>query len=140
MPLLIVKLIVLGSCAVCKLIGELWQHNLQRFVMPVILAIGICIILHSFWLGFLDLPMIGALCMGYKDYGSSDGFARAMWLFLVCVGAGLGLFLTGHLAWYFYFPYCILGAVWGGVSRKWWNVIIAPISGALIGSIIFLVH
>jgi len=84
--------------------------------------------------------MIAPLCMGYKDYGSSDGFARAMWLFLVCVGAGLGLFLTGHLAWYFYFPYCILGAVWGGVSRKWWNGIIAPISGALIGSIIFLVH
>ena len=138
--LLTVQLIVLSSCAVCKLIGETIQHNFQRFIMPVILAVGICIVLHSLWLGFLVLPMIAPLCMGYKDYGPSDGFARAFWLLLICVAAGLGLALTGHLSWWLYVPYCILGAVWGGVTRSWLNLIIAPFSGALIGSIIFLVH
>jgi hypothetical protein len=138
--LLIVQLIVLSSCAVLKLISELFWHDGQRFVMPLVLAIGICIVLHSLWLGFLVLPMIAPLCMGYKDYGSSDGFARAVWLLLICVAAGLGLALTGHLSCWLYVPYCILGAVWGGVTRAWLNLIIAPFSGALIGSIIFLVH
>ena len=88
---MLVQLIVLSSCAVCKLIGELWWHNAQRFIMPVILAVGLCIALKSFWLGLLCLPMIAPLCMGYKDYGKSDGFDRAVWLLLICVAAGLGL-------------------------------------------------
>jgi hypothetical protein len=138
--LLTVQLIVLSSCAACKLIGELFYHNAQRFIMPIILAIGICIVLHSFYLGFLVLPMIAPLCMGYNDYGPSDGFDRAVWLLLICVAAGIGLALTGHLSWWLYVPWCILGAVWGGVTRMWWNVIIAPISGAYIGLLIFLVH
>ena len=140
MPLLLIKLIALGSCAACKLVGELWWHNAQRFIMPPVLALCICLVLHSWWLGLLCLPMIGPLCMGYKDYGKSDGFDRAVWLLLICVAAGLGLFLTKHLAWYFYAPYCILGAVWGGVTRQWLNLVIAPISGLIIGSIILLVR
>ena len=140
MPILLLKLSVISLCSVCKMIGELSWHNAQRFIMPLILAVGICIVLHSFWLGFLCLPMIGPICLGYKDYGKSDGFARAMWLFMICVLAGVGLLISGHLAWYLYAPYCILGAVWGGVTRAWWNVIIAPLSGALIGSLIFIVH
>ena len=138
--LLIVKLIVLSSCAVCKLIGELWQHNLQRFVMPIILGIGVSITSHTWWMGGTVLLAIAPLCMGYSTYGKSNGFDRGIWLFLIAVAAGLGCLLTGHLAWYFYAPYCILSGVWGSTTRNLWNVIIAPLSGALIGSIIFLVH
>jgi len=139
--LLIVKLIVLSSCAVCKLLGETMQHNFQRFIMPIILAIGICIVLHSFWLGFLVLPMIAPICLGYQDYGKqSDGFDRAMWLGMILITEGIGLVLMHHVSWFIYVPWCVLGFIWGGVTRSWWNVIIAPISGLIIGSIIFMVH
>ena len=137
---MLIQLIVLSSCIVCKLVGELWWHNAQRFFLPVILAIGICLVLHSWWLGFLVLPMIAPLCMGYSTYGKSDGFDRAVWLMLICMAAGLGLFLLHHLVWYFYFPWCILAAVWGGVTRMWLNIVIAPISGAIIGSLILMVR
>ena len=133
------KISIILTCMICKALGEIVNHNFQRFVMPIILAVGICLVLHSWWLGLLVLPMIAPLCMGYKTYGKSDGFDRAVWLLLICVVAGLGLCLLHHLAWYFYVPYCILGAVWGGVTRMWWNVLVAPVSGLLIGSLIFLV-
>lgn len=137
---LLIKLLVVSACAVCKLIGELWWHNAQRFIMPVIIMIGIDIILHSFYLGILCLPMIAPLCMGYSTYGKSDGFNRAVWLMLICLIAGLGLTILHHISWFIYIPWVILSAIWGGVTRMWWNVIIAPISGLIIGSIILLVR
>ena len=140
MPILVIKLITISICAVCKLVGELWWHNAQRYIMPVVLGIAISIVTGVWWLGFCVLPMIAPLVMGYKTYGKSDGFDRAVWLGLICVVAGLGTFLLHHLAWYFYLPYSLLGFVWGGVTRAWWNVIIAPISGIIIGSLIFLVR
>ena len=138
--LFIVKIIVLISCAACKLIGDLCWHNAQRYIMPVIIMIGIDLILHSWWLGALSLPLIGALVMGYKDYGPSDGFDRAVWLMLIVLAEGLGLAIAHHLSWFLYVPWVILAAVWGGVTRAWWNVIIAPISGLIIGVIVFLIH
>lgn len=138
--LLTVKLIVLASGAICKLVGELWWHNAQRYVFPVILGIGVSLVSHTWWLGITILPSIGPLCLGYKTYGSSDGFDRAVWLMLIAAAIGLGPILTGHLSLFVYIPYCILSAVWGGVTRAWWNVIIAPISGMLLASIIFFVR
>lgn len=140
MEYLTVKLIVLVSCAACKLIGELWWHNAQRFIMPVVIMIGINLIIHSWYLGALCLPMIAPLCMGYSTYGKSDGFDRAVWLMLICLVAGLALTIFHHLPWIFYVPWVILSAVWGGVTRAWWNVIIAPISGIIIGLIILFVR
>ena len=137
--LLIIKLTVLSLCAVCKLVGELWWHNAQRFIMPVIIAVGVCLVLHSWWLGALVFPMIAPLCMGYSAYGKSDGFDRAVWLMLICVAEGLGLAILHHLSWFYYVPWVILAAVWGGVTRMWWNVIIAPISGIIIGLLILFV-
>jgi len=134
------KIAVIIMCAGLKLWGELAWHNAQRFIMPVILGIGIALITGVWWTSFLVLPMIAPLCMGYSVYGKSDGFDRAVWLFLICVAAGLGLLVTHHLVWYFYAPYCVLGAVWGGISRQWLNLVIAPISGALIGSLVCLVR
>lgn len=135
-----IKIAVIILCAACKIIGELWYHNAQRFIMPLILAIGICIVLHSFWLGFLVLPMIAPLLMGYSVYGPSDGFDRAVWLLLICLVEGLGLSVLHHISWFIYVPWVVVAAAWGGVTRSWWNVIIAPISGLIIGAIIFMVH
>ena len=139
--LLIVKLIVIGSCAGLKLIGELFWHDAQRWILPAILGIGVSIVTHTWWLGILVYPCCGTLDLGYDDYGKwSDGFDRAMWLGLICVVAGLACLIFHHLFWLWYTLYCLAGFIWGGISRKWWNVIIAPISGLIIGSMIFFVH
>ena len=140
MHLLAIKLLVISLCAVLKLIGEVWYHNAQRFIMPVILLIGVSIITHIWWAGFLVLPMIAPLCMGYSTYGKSDGFDRAVWLMLIVLAEGLGLAILHYLSWFIYAPWVILAAVWGGVTRMWWNVIIAPISGLIIGALILLIH
>ena len=124
----------------CKLVGELWWHNAQRFIMPVILLIGVSIITHVWWAGFLVLPMIAFIVEPYTLYGESDGFDRAVWLMLIVLAEGLGLAILHHLSWFFYIPWVILTAVWGGVTRKWWNVIIAPLSGLIIGLLILKVH
>ena len=138
---MLVQLIVLSSCAICKLIGELWWHNAQRFIMPVIIAVGVSLVSHVWWLGLTCLPMIAPLCLGYDDYGKwSDGFNRAMWLGMILVTAGLGCAIAGYILWFSYIPWCILGFVWGGISRAWNNKIVAPITGLLIGSLILLVR
>ena len=140
MPIHLVQAIVLISCMACKLVGELWWHNAQRFIMPVILLIGVSIITHVWWAGFLVLPMIAFIVEPYTLYGESDGFDRAVWLMLIVLAEGLGLAILHHLSWFFYIPWVILTAVWGGVTRKWWNVIIAPLSGLIIGLLILKVH
>lgn len=134
------KIAVIIICAVCKLIGELCWHNAQRFIMPVILGISVSLISHTWWLGITTLPCIAFLVLGYRTYGKSDGFDRAVWLMLIAAAIGLGPFLTGHLGWFVYFPYCVISAVWGGVTRMWLNTVIAPISGAILGSIVLFIH
>ena len=138
--LLLIKISVEIIGAVCKLIGELCFNIAQRFIMPSLYAIAVSIVGHCWWLGITTLPMIAAICMGYKDYGKSDGFARGMWLFLIGVAAGLGPCLTHHLSWFIYVPFCIICGIWGATTRGLWNVIIAPISGALIVSMIWFIH
>ena len=138
--LLIVKLSIEIIGAICKLVGELSQHNFQRFFMPVCYAIAVSIVGHCWWLGITTLPMIAAICLGYKDFGPSDGFGRGMWLFLIGVTAGLGPALTHHLSWWIFVPFCIVCGIWGATTRALWNVIIAPISGALLMAMIWFIH
>ena len=135
-----IKLIVIALCAGCKLIGELWWHNAQRYIMPVIIGIAVSIISQVWWLGIVCLPMIAPIDLGYKFYGTSDSFARGMWLFTICLVAGLGITLLHHVSFLYFVPYCILGGAWGATTRNLSNIIIAPVSGILIGSLIFFVH
>jgi len=140
MEFLVIKLAIESIAGTCKFIGELFWHDAQRFILPIFYAIAVSIVSHTWWLGFTVLPMIGALCLGYKDFGKSDGFARGMWLFLIGLTAGLGPVLTHHLSWFVYVPFCIICGIWGATTRGLWNVIIAPISGALIVSMIWFIH
>lgn len=139
------KLLIIAACAGLKLVGELWWHNAQRYILPVLLGLSISYFSHVWWLGFTTLPMIGILVLGYGDksplkHGLGDASARGMWLFLVTVMAGLGPFLTHHLAWYFYIPYCLIAGILGATLRNIWNVIGSLICGAWIGFIIFWIH
>lgn len=129
-PLLNPSLEAIG--AVLKLVGEKWWHNAQRFILPPIYSAAVSFESGCLWLGLTTLPMIAPLCLGYKDYGPSNGFDRGAWLFMICVAAGLAPVLLGYLSWFFFVPWCIGAGIMGGVMRNMNNVIAAPISGAYI--------
>lgn len=134
------KIAVLLACMGCKLIGETVFNVAQRYIMPVVIAIAVSIIAHTWWVGAVCLPMIGPITLGYKDYGSSNGFARGCWLFVICLVAGLGCLLLHHLSLFYYIPWIIFAGVWGATTRNLPNFIIAPITGLIIGSFICFVH
>lgn len=136
----VIKLAVDLACAGLKNIGELFWHDAQRYILPIIYSLAVSVQSHCLWLGLTTLPMILPIDMGYKVYGSSDGFDRGMWLFMACVAAGLGPSLTGHLSWFAYVSICIFSGVWGATTRRFWNVLISPISGWIIGSFIWFIH
>lgn len=139
------KIAVVLACAGLKFIGEIFWHNAQRFIMPIVLGIGISIASLVWWLGFTTLPIIADITQGYGPKSwmyklLGDAGARGMWLFLAALIAGIGPFLTHHLDWYLYAPYAIGAGILGATTRGLWNMIIAPITGAWIGCIVFIVH
>lgn len=145
MPTWEINLIVIILCAGCKLIGELWWHNAQRFIMPLILAADIFYSTHVWYLGLSTLLVIADITQGYGPKSwmyklLGDAGARGMWLFLAAFLIGIGPFLTHHLSWFIYIPYCILAGILGATTRNLWNVIIAPIAGAWLGLIVFIVR
>jgi len=84
--------------------------------------------------------MIGALVMGYQDYGKNDMTARALWLFVICVITGLGPAITGHLTLWFYIPYLVCSGWIGLLVRNINNLIGAPINGLTIIAPIWFIH
>lgn len=135
-----IKLIVLVLCGALKLIGELWWHNAQRWILPAVLGIGVSVISQTWWLGILVYPCSALIDLGYKDYGPSNGFDRGCWLFSILVVAGFACVWAQHLSMFFYVPWCVFGGIWGATTRNLWNFIIAPLTGFLIASMIFFVH
>ena len=133
------KIAVSLICGALDALGGFCFLPARRFIMPFILAVTVSILLHIWWIGVLVLPVIGTLVLGYKDFGSGH-FSRGMWLFVQYSVLGIGLFLTGHLSWYLYAPYCILGGILGGLLVSWWQPLGDFIEGLFLGSIIFLIH
>ena len=137
--LLAIKLCIASLCGALDGIGGLCWLPARRFIIPVVLCVSVSTLLHIWWIGLLVLPVIGTLVLGYKNFGSGK-FSRGCWLFVQYVIVGLGLFLTGHLAWYFYFPYAVLGGVLGGTLISVEQFLGDFIDGLFLGCIIFLVR
>lgn len=129
MLLIAVRISVIISGIILKTIGEKWWHDAQRFMLPVIYSIGISYASQCWWLGLTTLPMIGAIVLGYKDYGKNDSVARALWLFVICVISGLAPTILGHISWFVYIPYIIMAGFIGTWTRNINNWIGAPING-----------
>ncbi len=125
---------------ICKLVGELWFHNAQRYIMPLLYSIAVSYDSHCWWLGLTTILMIAPLDLGYRTFGKCDAFNRGMWLFLIGVVAGLGPAITHHLSWFIYIPFCIICGIWGATTRALLNLIIAPISGILLMFPIWFIH
>ena len=139
MPLILIKLLISAVCGVIDSLGGFCFLPARRFILPSVLAISVSFFDHIWWLGILILPVIGTLCLAYKDFGSGK-FSRGCWLFVQYVLVGTGLLLTGHLYWYFFVPYCILGGILGGSLVNLWQPLGDFIEGLFLGCIVFLIH
>lgn len=139
MPIPLIKLFISAICGLLDSIGGLFWIPSRRFLMPILLAVSVSIFLHIWWVGILILPVIGTLVLGYKNFGKGN-FSRGLWLFVQYALVGIGLCLTGHLAWYFYIPYCVLGGILGGSLVSVWQPLGDFIEGLFLGSILFLLR
>jgi hypothetical protein len=142
---LVVKISLVVLCSGLYLLGGLFQHNLRRFVMPLVIAIGIDLILRSWWVGLTVLPVAGVLCLGYGEKSPfrktlTDAGARGMYLFLSCFVIGLAMLFTSHLIWPLFALYAIMAGVLGGTLRTMPIYIGDPIFGAFIGLIGFIIR
>lgn len=113
--------------------------------MPCVLGFGISLFSHCWWLGFTTLPLMGILCLGYGEKSLfykyfTDAGARGMWLFLCAVVIGLGLIITGHIAYYIYIPYCIIAGILGATLRNINEIIGDLIFGFYLSSIIIFMR
>lgn len=137
MNILIIKILVDLICGALNSWGGFSWHNARRFIMPVVIGIAVSFITHIWWTGIMVLPVMGTLCLGY--FGGKN-WGRALWLFLQAVVIGLGLTLTGHLAWYVYIPYIIGAGVLGGFYKNWQQVWGDMVAGTYLGSIVYFIH
>lgn len=138
------QIIVVIGCGVLNAIGGYSWHNARRFLMPILIGGEVELLIwekqkKDWWAGLLVLPVIGTLCLAYKNFGSGN-LSRALWLFAQAVVIGLGLLCTGHLIWYFYLGYVLLAGILGGVYKNWWQPLGDFIAGCLLGSIVFFVR
>ena len=134
------KIAVIIMCAGLKLWGELAWHDAQRFILPIVYSAYVSYGSGCWWLGITTLPMIAPIDLAYKDYGKSNGFDRGMWLFAICVMAGLGPTILGHLSLFWFIPFCLLSGVIGATLRNVDDLIEAPIDGAYIVALCWFIH
>jgi len=137
MLILLFKIILDVICGVLNAIGGYCWHNARRYLMPVVIAIGVSLSTGVLWAGLMVIPVMGTLCLGYFGKGF---LGRGAWLLLQALVIGLGLFLTHHIGWYFYIPYVIGAGVLGGLLYNIEQVVGDFIFGSWLGLIVFLVH
>lgn len=138
------KLLSIATCGGLYFIGGAFWHNARRFILPVFMAVILCILLRSLWVGFTILPCIGILCCGYGMKSPfrktlTDAGARGMYLFLTCLTIGLAMLITGHLGWLLLFCYCVGAGILGGVFRNLPIYFGDHLFGAWIGTIVLIV-
>lgn len=139
------NLIILILCSALNALGGYSFKAARRYILPVVLGIGLSLATKTWWVGLMILPTMGLLSIGYGEKSFlehifNDAWARFVWFALVCLGVGTGLFLTGHLAWYWFFTYVVVNATLGITIRKYNQIITDLIFGAAIASIVFLVR
>ena len=84
--------------------------------------------------------MIAPIDLGYKDYGSNDAVARALWLFVICVVGSFSLAWLGYISWGFEVPFLIASGWVGTLDRNISNWIGAPLNGLTIALPILALH
>ena len=136
------KIITDISGATCFSLGGwniLWM---RRYLMPVIFAIAFSIDLHIYWIGITVLPVIGTLCLGYFFHGNQglQWLGRGLWLSLQGLVIGAGVTLSGHLSWYVYLLFVLVGFGLGASFFDIEQILGDIIFGIWLGSIVLFVR
>lgn len=131
------QFITVIACGLLNAWGGYSWHNARRFLMPCLLAVNASICSHTWWIGILLLPTMGTLCLGYFGSGNAG---RACWIVLQAFMLSIGLFLTGHVAWYFFIPYVIGSGILGGLYKNWYQPLGDMITGSYLGLIILCIR
>ena len=140
---MIIKILTDFVCAGLFWWGGYSWHNARRFIMPVVLTGALYLLLNSLW-ALTALSSSVIFCLGYGDKSVlrrvfGNGWGRAIWGLLSGLAISLGLFLTGHVFWYFFLPYLILCFVLEDALKNLPQWIGDPIIGAGFGVIVFIV-
>lgn len=135
--MIFIKIIVDLICGALNAWGGYSWHNARRFIMPSVISVMVSFQTHTWYTGFMVLPVMGTLCLGYF---SGKNWGRALWLFLQAVVIGLGLTITGHISWVYYIPYIIGAGILGGIYKNWNQIIGDFITGTYLGFVIFIVR
>lgn len=138
----------LGAMTICA--GLFWwggfnYHNARRFFMPLFLTAVTFILTHFDIHSLLMLPSIGFLTLGYGDKSPlrhcfGDGWGRGIWGLLVALALSLGLFLYGHVVWYYFAGYLVLNFIFENALKKLPQQIGDPIIGLGFSSILLIIH
>ena len=139
-----IQAITILLCAALFAWGGYSFNKARRFIMPVVLACACWYLTGSIW-SLTMLTSAGFLCMGYGEdaplvHVFSGCWGRGVWGFLVALSLSLGLFLTGHLAWYWFACYLVIGFSFEPMFKNLPQVIGDCLIGAGFGSIVFMIH
>lgn len=137
MQMLILKLLSDLVCGGLNALGGWRILWMRRYLMPVVIAVTLSIVSHTWWLGLTILPVMGTLCLGY--FGSGF-FGRGLWLLLQASVIGIGATLSAHLPVFYYFLYILGAGILGGTLYNLEQFIADFIFGCWLGTVVFLVH
>ncbi len=142
MNVILMKILFVLICGLLKWVGERFNHNAQRFVLPVL---G-CLMLFLMWkfnhpiIMFTPLLGIVAIVLGYKFYGKSDFWDRFCWLMTAEIMLWVGCLISNHIhPWWVYLILCSICGIEAALLRNKNNNWVSPITGGLLGCIIFWV-
>lgn len=124
--------------------GYSW-HNARRYLMPFVITITLLIITNYDWRCLTSLSSVLFLSIGYGEKSVfhhifGNGWGRGMWALLVAGSISVGLFLTGHLAWYLLLPYLAICFTMENTLKNIKQIPGDLIFGTAFGSIVLLVH
>ena len=134
---LLIKLVIDLVCGGLNALGGWHILWMRRYLMPFILAVSVSVITGIWWQGFLLLPVMGTLSLGYSKGGN---FGRAVWLLIQALVIGLGLAVFHHLNWFIYIAYVIGAGILGGFYSPWPQILGDSITGCYLAGILFLVR
>ena len=115
------------------------NHNARRYFMPLALALGCFLIIHS-WKSVFVLAAMPFLTLKDDDEGLLGSYTKCMYGLLACLGASLGLFLTHHLGVIPFSAYLVISSFLYYAVKNLNQIGGDLIFFAFFGSIICFIH
>jgi hypothetical protein len=139
-----IRIVCMLIVSVLFFIGGWRWHNARRFILPAVMAATAYWLTRDLWC-LTMLSAMGVFCMGYGEdaplvHVFGKGWGRGIWGFLGALALSLGLFLTGHLAWYWFAAYLVAGFILENALKNLYQVAGDLIIGAFYGSLLLAIR